>query len=235
MTEHVDEMTPESATAFVQECEALSDEKFCFIPGFEVAYLPHGAHDHAHVLMVGMREFLGTYAPSSEALEKWMKKASFVVLAHPVRNNFVVDDSLLTHMDALEVWNQQYEGKRVPRTHSLQLLSELRARKQTLLAIGGVDFHRTEHFGAPLISLDVSACTEQHILEKLQTGAYTVVSERTHFFGTLPNIQSFQKEHRIESACSVGIIVVGKWVNATLARVGIKLPKWMKQLIRRRL
>ncbi len=234
MTEHVDEMTPESAQAFVKECEVLSDEEFCFIPGFEVAYLPRGAKDHAHVLMVGMREFLGTYAPSSDVLEKWMSKASFVVLAHPVRNNFVVDDSLLTHMDALEVWNQQYEGKHVPRTSSLRLLETLRARKSSVFGIGGVDFHRTEHFGAPFIRLTVDACAESAILEKLTTGAYIVEGKRMHFFGPLLNCEVLRKKYWFASLLSVAVISAGKMVNAFLARFGIKLPRFLKEIIRKR-
>lgn len=229
MTEHTDELTLDRAHAFVEECEALSDESFLFIPGFEVPY------KHAHVLMIGMREFFGNYAPTIEALTEWTQKASFVVLAHPVRNHFEVDDGLLREIDALEVWNQQYDGKRVPRSHSLSLLSELRERKPTLLATGGVDLHRKEHQGAPLITFSVERLTESAVLEKLITGAYTVSSAQTSFFGTLPDITALTRAHRTESFISVSVIVMGKFVNRMLAGVGISLPKGLKQVIRRRI
>ena len=229
MTEHVDEMTKEQAEAFVRECEALTDERFRFIPGFEVPYRS------AHILMVGMRKFFGNYAPTIESLREWTKEASFVVLAHPVRNDFLVDDGLLGEIDSLEVWNQQYEGKRVPRTRSLALLEDLRKQKSLLLATGGVDFHRTEHFGAPFVTLTVDSLTEESIIQKLKTGAFKVSSQQTTFYGTLPNSEELIKKHRFDSFVSVSVIVCGKFVNKVLAACGISLPKSLKQLIRRRL
>lgn len=230
MTEHVDEMTKESAEAFVKECEALSDDSFRFIPGFEVPY-----DKGTHILMVGLRDFFGNYAPTGEDLKPWTERASFVVLAHPVRNHFLVDDSLLEQIDAVEVWNQQYEGKRVPRIHSLQLLRALQVRKQSLLATGGVDFHRREHLGGPFVTMDVDTLSEAAILEKFGMGAFRIHSPQASFYGTIPNISELIRKHRIESFASVIVIVAGKTVNKILASVGISLPKELKQLIRKRL
>ena len=242
MTEHVDEMTKEQAEAFIRECEALTDESFRFIPGFEVPYKVNGEAregalgcKHAHILMIGMRKFFGNYAPTIEALKQWTEHASFVVLAHPVRNDFIVDDGLLHEIDALEVWNQQYEGKRVPRTRSITLLEKLREGKPLLLATGGVDFHRTEHFGAPLVSLAVDTFTEEAIIEKLTTGAFIVSSKEATFYGTFPNAEELKQKHWKASLVSVSIIVLGKFVNKTLATLGLSLPKSLKQLVRRRL
>ncbi len=229
MTEHTDELTEDRAAAFIKECDSLSDDRFRFIPGFEVPYR------HAHILMIGCRSFFNKYAPTMIELSPWVDAASFVVLAHPVRNYFKVDTDLLNSIDALEVWNQQYEGKRVPRTRSLRLLHELREKKELLLAIGGVDFHRTEHFGAPFVSLDVNELSETAILEKLKMGAYVISSKHSTFFGTLPNGEELMEKHRWESAVSVLIIVLGKLVNKTLASLGLSLPKSLKQLIRRQL
>jgi len=229
MTEHTDELTKERAEAFVRECEELSDEQFRFIPGFEVPYRS------AHVLMIGMREFFDTYAPTLDVLKRWSERAAFVVLAHPVRNHFDVEGGLLEQIDALEVWNQQYEGKRVPRVRSLKLFRELKKQKPTLVATGGVDFHRTEHFSAPLVHMDVTTLTEMAIIEKLKGGAFTVVSAQAYFYGTLPNPDEVIAKHRIESHVSVVIIVLGKFVNKMLATCGLSLPKSLKQRIRRSL
>ncbi len=227
MTEHVDEMTEEEAKQFIEECRTLSDETFLFIPGFEVPYR------NAHILMIGLREFFGNYAPDIEVLKKWTERASFVVLAHPVRNHFSVDDGLLSEIDALEVWNQQYEGKRVPRTRSLTLIDELRAKKPQLLAVGGVDFHRSEHFGTPFLTLTVVTLTETNIIEKLKTGAFTVSSPQASFYGTIPNVDECIQKYRFDSFVSVCVIVLGKFVNKTLATLGLTLPKSLKQRIRK--
>jgi len=229
MTEHVDELTSERAAEFVNECQELSDNTFLFIPGFEVPY------KRAHILMIGMHEFLGNYAPTIESLIEWRKRASFVVLAHPVRNHFSVDSGLLEAIDALEVWNQQYEGKRVPRTRSLSLLRALRIRKPQLLATGGVDFHRKEHFGGPFTTLTVETLTEESILEKLSKGAFVVNSPQATFFGTLPNRNELVKKYWFNSLVSVSIVSVVKRVNKMLNALGISLPKSLKQIIRKKI
>ncbi len=236
MTEHTDDMTADEARVFIRECDALSDTTFKFIPGFEVPYqVDEATGNHAHVLMIGCREFFKPYAPDHATLHEWSEHAAFVVLAHPVRNDFIVDPGLLHDIDALEVWNQQYEGKRVPRTRSLALLEDLRKEKQNLIATGGVDFHRIEHFGSPLVNLSPDTFTEGGIIEELKKGAFTVHSARTEFYGSLPNVATYMEQNRLESTLSVAIIDLGKWVNKTLAERNLRLPKWLRQVIRKRL
>ena len=230
MTEHADDLTKERTAAFVRECDALSDDTFRFIPGFEVPY-----RKETHVLMIGMREFFGSYAPDSDALRVWTRRAPFVVLAHPVRNRFKVDEGLLGQLHGLEVWNQQYDGKRVPRVRSLKLFQRLKKKRRELVATGGIDFHRSEHMGAPLTHLDVDALTEDAILEKLKLGAFTIVGTHALMYGSCPNSAELITKHRCESHFSVSIIALGKTVNWILAIVGISLPKSLKERIRKKL
>lgn len=229
MTEHTDELTREDAAAFVSECDELSDDSFKMIPGFEVPY------KHAHILMIGQRDFFGEYAGSLTVLKEWTSTAPFVVLAHPVRNDFVVEDGLLDQLDALEVWNQQYEGKIVPRTKSLELYRRLKTMKPELVATGGVDLHRREHMGAPVITLDVSELNESTILEKLLDGAFSVSSSHAAFYGSLPNPEEIISAYRMRSRFSVVVITLGKSVNKMLAQLNITLPAWLKQVVRRRI
>ena len=228
MTEHTDELTHERAEAFVRECDALSDETFLFIPGFEVPY------GHTHILMIGERTFSGTYAATIDMLKKWTSTAPFVVLAHPVRNAFQVDDTLLEEIDALEVWNQQYEGKYVPRTRSLRLFDTLRLQKSSLVATGGIDMHRAPHFGAPLITLNATILSESDILEKLKIGAFRIHSERASLSGVLPNAPALIRLYWWQSMRSVVTIMLGKWVNALLAQLGLRAPKSLTQFVRSR-
>ena len=228
MTEHTDELTPERAADFVRECDSLSDETFLFIPGFEVPY------ERTHILMVGERTFSGTYAATIEVLKNWTNSAPFVVLAHPVRNHFQVSDALLEEIDALEVWNQQYEGKRVPRTRSLRIFDTLRLKKSALVATGGVDFHRAPHFGAPFITLNATILRESDILEKLKIGAFRIHSDEASLYGILPNATALISLYRWKSLRSVWIITVGKWVNALLAQLGLRFPKQLTKFVRSR-
>jgi hypothetical protein len=213
----------------VAECDALSDAEFLFIPGFEVPYR------RAHILMLGARTFHGQYAPTVDALDPWCAAAACVVLAHPVRNQFVVEPALATRLQALEVWNQQYDGKRVPRVRSLSLYQELKAHREDLRALGGVDLHRSEHVGAPVLTLSVDTLTADAVLGKITQGAFTVSSEQVWFYGSLPDAAEVAATVRWQSHLSVCIITIGKWVNATLARWGIRLPKGLAKRVRRSL
>jgi hypothetical protein len=235
MTEHVDEMTKESAEAFVRECEALSDDTFRFIPGFEVPYRSVENGTHSHVLMIGARSFFGNYAPTIEELRPWTTSASFVVLAHPVRNQFLVDDGLLSEIHALEVWNQQYEGKRVPRTRSLRLFAYLRKMKPELRMTGGVDFHRREHMGGPFVTLPISTLSEDAILEALRQGTYRITSPQASFPGNAEDIDVLIQKHRLESLVSVVIIVLGKTANKIAKLLGLSFPRRLTEFVRKKL
>jgi hypothetical protein len=225
MTEHTDYLTPDAAAAFVVDCHRLSDESFVFVPGFEVPY------KQAHVLHVGASSFQTSFANNADELLAWRGVSPLVVLAHPVRNNFIVDETLLACLDGIEIWNQQYEGKVVPRTQSVSLLQQLRMKKK-LIATGGIDLHRAEHLGSPYTVIDVSTLSETVIVEALRAGAYTF-GTKTRFVGALEDWKPNLYE-RLASAGAIVVIAVGKFVNATLARVGIKLPKRLVRAIRGR-
>lgn len=227
LTEHTDQMTLEQAQLFVQECKMLSTSQFVFIPGFEVPYL------QAHILLVGTEVFLGQYA-NGEMLKTWSKASALTVLAHPVRNAFVVDEVMEQVLDGVEVWNQQYEGKLVPRQRSVRLLKTLQKKNQSLLATGGLDFHRKEHFGSPCYVLDVQNLTSDAVLSALKKGEYSFGREGVFVSsaGLWKGDHSFKS--KLQSRLSIVIIVLGKKTNALCALCGITLPKSLKQRIRSR-
>lgn len=227
MTEHTDQMSLEQAQLFVQECKLLTTSQFVFIPGFEVPY------KNAHILLIGTEVFMGQQA-DADMLRTWSKSSVLTVLAHPVRNRFKIDSVMEEVLDGVEIWNQQYEGKQVPRTRSVQLLSELQKKKPTLLATGGLDFHRRDHFGSPLYSLEVDTLTLGAIVSKLIQGEYTFGTETVSVSSLGLWKGNGTLLHTAKSAYAVGLIFAGKKVNALLAYLGIPLPKWMVKSIRSR-
>ncbi len=253
LTEHTDYMTVEQAQRFAQECKALSTGTFLFIPGFEVPYKVNtkgreGALGYkvnakgregtlwckeAHILLIGTEVFLGQKA-NGEMLRKWSACSVLTILAHPVRNSFLLDETMEDVLDGVEIWNQQYEGKRVPRVRSVRLLEKLQKKNPELLATGGLDFHRKDHFGSPLYTLDLPSLTSYGVLEALKKGMYTFGTDAVSVssVGIWKGNTSFY--YRIQSSASIAIIVCGKKVNATLAYFGITFPKKLTQLIRSR-
>lgn len=225
MSEHTDKLTPEEAEAFVVECRELSDESFVFVPGFEVPY------QEAHVLMLGCREFFGQVAADAQSLRDWASAAEFIVLAHPVRNHFKLDQELTAVIDGVEIWNQQYDGKPMARPRSGALLQALKGNRPELLATGGVDLHRSEHAGAPYTYLSVSALSESAIIAALKAGHYDFGHE-TYLIEATATWQPTVQE-RAQSLMAIAIIRLGKFVNKVLAAMGLSLPKSLKQFIRR--
>jgi hypothetical protein len=226
-TEHADEMTKEKASAFIAECEALSDEQFVFIPGFEVPY------KDAHILMLGSRTFLAQKADAS-ILARWSSESALCVLAHPVRNTFTLDAAMKESIDGVEIWNQQYEGKRVPRPRSVKLLRALQEKHPDLKATGGLDLHRKDHFGAPLFFVKIPALSEADVVQALFDGAYRFGSDHVSVssLGTYAQEGSFGTS--LQSFFSILLITAGKRTNAFLALFGLRAPKKLKAMIRSR-
>lgn len=224
MSEHTDELSAEQAAAFVAECRALSDEQFIFVPGFEVPY------KNTHVLMLGCAEFVCAFAEADE-LRSWSFNSAMTVLAHPVRNDFVVDEDLLSVLDGVEIWNQQYEGKWLPRYRSAALLEKLRLKKSGLLATGGIDLHRAEHFGSPLLYMEVEEFSVETILAALQNGRYAFGTNELQIDADATWQPTILES--IQSRLQILIIDSGKGVNKFLAALGLSLPKSWKRFIRR--
>jgi hypothetical protein len=228
MTEHTDKLTLIEAQKFIQSCKALTTSSFTFIPGFEVPYL------NAHILIIGTEVFLGQVADAT-MLRDWSSKSALTVIAHPVRSHFKLDEVMEEVIDAVEIWNQQYDGKLVPRTRSVQLLKKLLQKNKNLLATGGLDFHRKEHFGAPVYTLEVESLTSSSILNVLKNGAYTFGSNSVSVSsrGTWVGERGFRDTTL--SLFSITTISAGKLTNKLLAKLGIKLPKSVVKLIRKRI
>lgn len=224
MTEHSDTLTPETAAAFVAECCALSDDTFVFVPGFEVPY------KNAHVLHIGATDFVTAVADET-SLRTWRNCTPLVILAHPVRNEFEVDDTLAECLDGVEVWNQHYDGKRAPRPRSLALLSTLR-QKKNLIATGGIDLHRAEHFGSPLMHLELTELSEASVITALKAGRFTFGN--TEYTLEAKGTVQLSFKLRLKSVLSIVVISIGKNVNAALAAGGLSLPKSVKRFIRGR-
>ena len=225
LTEHTDKMTIEQAQLFVQECKTLSGSQFLFIPGYEVPY------KKAHILLLGAEVFLGQFADAT-MLQTWSSKSALTILAHPVRNSFKIDEVMEGVLDGIEIWNQQYEGKYVPRIRSCRLFFKVSAKNPNLLATGGLDFHRKEHFGAPLYSLELEHLTQEGVLSALKKGEYTFGNDSVsvHSSGYFEGKGGFN--NIALSSLSVAVIVAGKKTNALLAYFGIRLPKSITKLIR---
>jgi hypothetical protein len=207
MTEHTDDFSAAKAEEFAHACADASTSDFIFIPGFEVPY------HNAHILMLGARAFV-----ESGDLSQWRQASAYGVLAHPHRNKYVVDDTMRAAIDAVEIWNSQYDGKRTPRPHAETLLRKESQRKP-LRAFAGWDLHRTEHAGGPWLAIDADELTVEAVLAALRGGKFSLGSRVGGYWRGL-----FDRT----------IIKSGRLINAALAALGLRLPKSLTASVRQK-
>ena len=218
MSEHTDKITNVEAQAFIDECRLISDKDIMFIPGFEVPY------KKAHILMFGARGFVSNTADEI-SLVKWRENVALSVLAHPHRNDFVIDTVMRSVIDGVEVWNSQYDGKIAPRFAAIDLCTE-----EDTVRFAGLDFHRVEHKDGPIMEVETEEFSEIYILQALAKGNFTIVGNEVN----LPALGLWNCGTllRLKSKNSILLIEFSKRVNKLLHSLGISLPKKLKEKIR---
>lgn len=224
MTEHTDRLSPAEAEKFIAECDALTDERFAMIPGFEVPY------GNAHVLVAGARRFVSSI--TEDALSD---SGGLAILAHPHRSGFAVDAKLRGMLDGIEVWNLQYDGKYAPRLRSLRFFKKLRERRNMLRAYAALDFHRASHAGGPVLVLDVPAIGKDAIMERLRNGAFTCQRGNVSLRSDGVMASGGGMRTILVGMLSIFIIWISKRAGKALARMGVKPPQRIKEFLRSKL
>jgi hypothetical protein len=161
MTEHAEKLTAEAYAAYVQECDALSDDQFRFIPGLEIAT------ESGHMLVLGCRTFICTRDPFQVIKEA---SGSVILLAHPEQGHML--PAVLAQADGFEGWNARYMGGYMP---PLDWLSTW--RKQLLpgkIMTGGNDIHKVDRKRKIVLLLHRHALSEADILEAIKHGQFTL-------------------------------------------------------------
>jgi len=131
MTEHAERTSAEDYASYLQECEVLSDERFRFIPGLEVAT------ESGDMLLLGCRRFICTRNPMQVLDEA---ADCFILLAHPEEGKVI--PQVLEQADGLEGWNGGHMGGYMP---PIDWLSSWRKRLPSgKFLTGGNDIHKVD-------------------------------------------------------------------------------------------
>lgn len=230
LTEHTDWLTQEKYQAFFRECQALSDEKILLIPGLEVSF------PDAHIILAGLSEGIDPRLDPTELVKQGHAQGAFVVFAHPHRSRFRAPAGIESYLQGIEIWNGQYDGKRVPRPAAWSYRDQLaRQRKEQLFVTAGADFHRWSHLPGPGLEVEAEERTPQSILRALREGRYTIAGQRL----TLASDASLDTyphplRLRLVSTVTLQFIRLARSVNALLKRWNISLPKSLLERIRGR-
>lgn len=167
MTEHAEFFDPDRLHAYINECAALTDGRFIFIPGLE-----YNCQRRMHVLGYGVTTLVDTDDPQ-QVIAQIKKDGGVSVIAHPMDSAFPWIESFDELPRGIETWNSKYDGRYAPRPHTFFLLQRLRQRSPEMSAFYGVDFHWKSQFRQLYTLVDCSSLTCEEILEALRRGTYT--------------------------------------------------------------
>lgn len=137
MTDHAEDLTPESFDRYRRRCAELSGPEFTMIPGLEFRF--EGLKG-LHLLALDLREWIEPRTPE-EFFDQTRGRASMSILAHPVLTRYSIPDLVLEGVDAIEIWNGTYNTRYLPDPRSMRIVQELRRRRPEVVATVGLDQH----------------------------------------------------------------------------------------------
>jgi hypothetical protein len=137
MTDHAEDLDRTVYEAYRRRCAELSKPGFTMIPGLEYRF--QGLKG-LHLLALDLREWIEPATPA-EFFEQTRGRASMTILAHPVLARYEIPDVVLDNVDAIEIWNGNYNTRYLPDPKSIRIVQELRRRRPELVATVGLDQH----------------------------------------------------------------------------------------------
>jgi hypothetical protein len=228
MTDHAESFDGEKLTAYVAECESLSDERFRFVAGLE-----YECERRMHVLGYGVTTLAGTTDPQ-EVIRHIERAGGVSVIAHPMDSMFEWIEGFETLPRGIETWNTKYDGRPAPRPGTFRLLSRLRARRPDMHAFYGVDYHWKKQFRELYTLVECEGPPRRgEVLAALAAGRYVGAKGalRMPASGELPD--RLLDEFGAANARAMRRRHIIKRVKKAADRLGLKVPAPVKAQLRR--
>lgn len=227
MADHAEHFDPDQLRQYIDECQALSDDKFLFVAGLE-----YECEQRMHILGYGATRRADSPDPET-VIRQIEEQGAVSVIAHPKNDFFEWIEKFETLPQGIETWNTKYDGRYAPRPETFALLQRLRERKPEMRAFYGQDLHWKKQFRELFVQLDSAPTNAQSILAALANGNYRGVKGEL----TLPSSGILDQELLTQFASAHAIsyrmrqfLKQGKQV---LDRVGIRVPEAVKAQLRR--
>jgi hypothetical protein len=226
MTDHAEWFDRGSLAAYVQECAALSDDKFRFVHGLE-----YECEQRMHILGYGAQQLASTQDPQL-VIRHINAQNAISVIAHPKDVFFPWIESFEILPDGIETWNSKYDSRYAPRPGTFALQQKLQQRKPGMLAFYGQDLHWKRQFHGLFVEVNCNSNDSEKILSALRCGEYAGMKDdlRLPSSGNLPGdlLAEFERQHR-KSDRMRNVFKSGK---KALDRIGIKVPASVKAKLR---
>jgi|SRR5438552_6357079 len=226
MTDHAEAFDEHSLSAYVAECAALFDARFCFVHGLE-----YECEQRMHILGYGASRLASTKDPQ-QVIQHIEAQNAISVIAHPKDSFFSWIETFEVLPRGIEAWNSKYDSRYAPRPGTFGLLKRLQQRKPELQAFYGQDLHWKKQFHGLFIELKCDSNEPADILNALRQGKYSGVKEDLSLpsNGTVPEelMLQFAAQHRKSDRMRN----VFKTSKKALDRMGIRVPASVKAKLR---
>lgn len=137
LTDHAEDFDAVIFNRFQDECARLSDDCVQLLPGLEWRF---PGHPGLHLLGLGLRNWAAPGSPG-EFLATMHGNAGLTIVAHPILSRYRVPDEVLGGIDAIEVWNANYNTRYLPDPMAMRLYRQALVRAPRLVATAGLDQH----------------------------------------------------------------------------------------------
>jgi hypothetical protein len=171
MTDHAEFFDEAKLNAYVNECQALSDEQFKFIPGLEFE-----CQERMHILGFGVTSLVKTNDPQ-EVIRHIKSENGLSVIAHPMDKMFEWIETFEVLPDGIETWNSKYDGRFAPRSGTFKLLNRLQERQTLMLAFYGQDMHWKKQYRGLFNRVKCETLDTSYLLKAMKIGDFVGVKE----------------------------------------------------------
>lgn len=227
MTDHAEFFDEAALRAYVEECEALSDERFRFVAGLE-----YDCERRMHVLGYGVTTLAGTTDPQ-RVIEHIEGAGGVSVIAHPMDSMFEWIETFEVLPRGVEAWNSKYDGRYAPRPGTFQLITRLRGRRPDLLAFYGVDYHWKKQFRGLHLLVECDVPRREEVLGALRAGRFVGAKGELRLPATGELPESLLEEFGAVNARAMRRRLLIKKMKKMADRLGLKVPAPLKAQLRR--
>lgn len=137
MSDHAEDFNKQIFEKYRKHCASVSDGNVKIIPGLEFRF---AGLKGMHIFALDLKEWIDPKTPQ-EFFEQTRENATLTVLAHPVLPKYSIPDVVLTHVDAIEVWNAGYNTRYLPDPKAIDLYKKVSSVRDSIVATVGLDQH----------------------------------------------------------------------------------------------
>lgn len=219
MTEHAEDLSPETMAGFVERCRALSTERFCLVPGLEI-----DSTEGLHLLGIGLSRYVGE-GPADAIIAAIHGQGGLAVLAHPKPGTDGLLRALRELPDGIELWNTKYDSRFAPRLHRFAMLRRLRGRKPALFGCCSVDFHWPRQYREASVVLRAESPAPEAILRALRAGRFVCEVGTTRFRPDGRLSRSHLACFGLWACYARPLLLAIKGLKRAARTLGLRLPK----------